>query len=319
MGRTRTIVWAVCGLLGACGGGAGGGADGGGGGGDALAGDAGATGCEVQASADQVTIAVGGTIAAGEDATLCRTWTTPTTLDVSRFAGTLGPRDGHHALLIVRVPDGPDGVAPCSEPELMDAATRGELQLLGGVSYESDGQAIEFPSTPVQVGLRIPAGSQLVLAAHFLNAGEVEHETCASITLETGAPVVAALEFLTLLPAEEYDLVVPAGQTLDVDYVIPVARRVRIAAASTHMHVGGTLARLSAVIDDVAQVLHETTEFALAEPTRFDGQAVVVDVGDTFRLACSFENVGPTDQRFPDQMCVGGLYVLPCSVPGACP
>ena len=269
--------------------------------------------CAPSLTDETLTLAVGQTqLAGGSEATLCLAWTVPEDVDVTRFVGTLGEHAGHHALLLARDPMGPDGVAPCDEPTLMDAAAHGTFQMIGGVSYESDGVPIVFPSQPVQVGLRVPAGRQLVLDAHFLNAQEAPVDVCATITMDRGARVLAPLEFMTILPAEEYDLTIPAGETRDVSYDVPVTARRRVAAASTHMHVGGTHAKLSAVPAGGGDpiVLHETTEYTGGAPTRHDGTPVYVEAGDAFRLECSFANDGATPQEFPDQMCVGGLYLL---------
>jgi hypothetical protein len=199
----------------------------------------------------------------------------------------------------------------------MDAAAVGEFQVLAGVSYESDGVPVSFPSSPVQVGLRVPAGAQLVLDAHFLETFGAPTEACATLELVTGAPVVAPLELRTLLPAEQYGLVVPAAGSIDVSYAIVATDDVRVAAASTHMHDGGTHAKLS--VDESGLVLHETFDWSEPDTTLHQGVPAVVKAGQTYRLECSFVNPGPLDQHFPDQMCVGGMYVLPCTFPGACP
>lgn len=295
-------------FLGACGGGDGASTDA-----PALVDTTAAATCAPSLTEQSLHLAVGQEqLAGGADATLCLAWTVPEDLDITRFVGTLGPAAGHHALLLARDPVGPDGVAPCDEPTLMDAAANGTFQMVGGVSYESDGVPIVFPSAPVQVGLHIPAGRQLVLDAHFLNTADAPADVCASMDLDRGGRVFAPLEFMTILPAEEYDLTVPAGGTRDVSYDVPVTARRRVAAASTHMHVGGTHATLSAVPagggDPV--VLHESDEYTGGAPTRHDGASIYVEAGDSFRLECSFENLGATPQAFPDQMCVGGLYLL---------
>ncbi|MBK8942171.1 MAG: hypothetical protein IPM79_32335 [Polyangiaceae bacterium] len=274
--------------------------------------------CAPSFDGETLHLAVGGDLEAGDEQTLCLRWTAPQALDITRFVGTLGPAAGHHALLLVHpTPSGPDGVAPCSEAELMDAVEVGEFQMLAGISYESDGVPITFPSSPVQIGLRVPEGAQLVLDAHFLNASPEAASTCASIDLVTGEPVVAALEFRTLLPAEQYTMVIPANDGLDVSFDIPVDEDVRVAAASTHMHEGGTHAEL--VVQPSGYVLHETDEWAEPEPTQHTTTASVIRAGDTLQLSCSFENTTSTDQHFPDQMCVAGMYVLSCGFPGACP
>ena len=82
----------------------------------------------------------------------------------------------------------------------------------------------------MQVGLRVPAGTQLVFDAHYLNTGASEVAGCASIDLERGAPVVAALAFRTVLPPEEYALTVPAHSSIDVAYEEPTGGAFRVAA-----------------------------------------------------------------------------------------
>jgi hypothetical protein len=210
----------------------------------------------------------------------------------------------------------PDGVGPCSEAELMDAQQNGGFSLLAGVSYESDGIPYDFPSQPVQVGLFVPKGTQLILDAHFLNATSEEATGCASIDIHRGKTVVAKLQFRTVLPVEQYGLVVPAQGSVDVGYEEPSGGAFRVAAASSHMHQGGTHFRMS--IKETGQILHETTVWAEPQPTLFDSQKVVLGADQTLLLECSFENTSSQDQHFPDQMCVGGMYVLPCSLPGAC-
>jgi hypothetical protein len=188
--------------------------------------------------------------------------------------------------------------------------------MLAGVSYESDGVSYDFPATPVQVGLRVPAGTQLVFDGHFLNAGAADAAACATLDLRRGAPVVAPLTFRTVLPVEQYGLVVPAQGTADASYEEPAGGRFRVVAASSHMHQGGTHFRMS--VKETDQTLYETTQWAEPQPAIYDTQLIVIEDTQTIQLDCSFENAGSADQHFPDQMCVGGIYTLSCSSPGAC-
>jgi hypothetical protein len=282
----------------------------GGGGGAAAA-------CEPSFDGDTLHLAASATVASGDETTVCLRWTTPETIEVSGLVGTLGPL-GHHALLMTQAsPTEPDGLAPCSEAELMDATAVGSFQMLAGVSYESSGTKYDFPTQgPYQIGLKIPKGTQLIFDAHFLNAGGSTAEGCATLDLDRGKAVDVALLFRTVLPQEEYGLVVPANGTETIDVSEPAGASYRIAAASSHMHAGGTHFRMS--IAETDQTLYETTTWSDPVPRLFDTQKIVVDGAQTFRLECSFENTSDTDQHFPDQMCVGGMYLLPCTTPGAC-
>jgi len=291
------------------------GAGGAGAGAGGAGGSGGAAACEPSVDGDTVHLAVGADLAPGEERTLCLRWTTPEPLDITGFVGTLGPA-GHHSLLLAASPSAPDGVAPCSEPEIMDAQANGSFQMLAGVSYESDGVPYDFPATPVQVGLRVPAGTQLVFDGHFLNAGADSAAACATLDLHRGAPVAAPLTFRTVLPVEQYGLVVPAHGTADVTYEEPAGGHFRVVAASSHMHQGGTHFRMS--VKETGQTLYETTQWAEPQPALYDTQLIVIEDTQTFQLECSFENAGDADQHFPDQMCVGGMYTLPCTLPGAC-
>ncbi|EYF06323.1 Hypothetical protein CAP_2201 [Chondromyces apiculatus DSM 436] len=271
--------------------------------------------CAPSFEGDTLHLAVGATLAPAEERTMCLRWTTPEAIDIHGFVGTLGP-GGHHSLLLAQDPAAPDGVAPCSEAEIMDAQQNGLFQMLAGVSYESSGVSYDFPSTPVQVGLHVPAGTQLVFDAHFLNAGGSDLEGCATLDLRRGEPVVARLLFRTILPPEQYGLVVPAHGDTDVSYEEAAGSRFRVVAASSHMHEGGTHFRMSVKETDLT--LYETTNWAEPEPSIFSTQKIVIEEDQTLKLDCSFQNPGDADQHFPDQMCVGGMYTLPCTLPGAC-
>ncbi len=281
------------------------------------AGGGGSDACAPAFDDTTVHLAAGASLQAGQERSMCLRWTTPESLSIHGLKGTLGPALGHHALLMAQsTPAEPDGLAPCSEAEIMDAQAHGDFSLLAGVSYESDGVAYEFPAKPVQVGLFVPAGTQLILDAHFLNTGDATKEGCASIDLYRGTPVVAKLQFRTVLPKDEYGLVVPAHGQADVSYEEPVGGAFRVAAASSHMQQGGTHFRMS--VKETGKVLHESTSWAEPEPTLFDQEKIVLEDGQTLLIECSFENTGAEDQKFPAQMCVGGMYLLSCALPGAC-
>jgi hypothetical protein len=272
--------------------------------------------CEPSYAAEKIHLAVAADLAPGDDKVTCLRWTATEDIDISSLVGHLGPA-GHHSLLMSRAtPTEPDGVGPCSEAEIMDAQTKGDFQLLAGVSYESDGLPYVFPSVPVQIGLHVPKGAQLVFDAHFLDTGSGPLSACATMDLDRGKPVVAKLIFRTVLPKEEYSLSIPAHGKSDVTYAEPVGGKYRIAAASSHMHQGGTHFKMS--VKETGQLLFETTTWSEPKPALFDVQKIVVDETQSFQLDCSFDNQSGTDQHFPDQMCVGGMYLLPCTFPGAC-
>jgi hypothetical protein len=291
---------------------------GGSGAGTAGAGSGGAPGaCDSQLEGDTVRLATATTVEGGTQATVCQRWTVPEAFDVSGLVGSLGAL-GHHALLFATTTGGePDGTGPCNELELMEAVQSDSFYMLAGVSYESSGVPYSFPEyAGYQLGLRVESGTQLVFESHFLNAGGDEADGCAWLELERGVQVDVPLAYRTVLPEAEYALEVPAHGTQDIDVSEPAGASFRVAAASSHMHEGGKHFRMSIQPSDVT--LYETDDWADPVPKQFDTTKVVVEESDELRLECSFDNSGDAPQKFPAQMCVGGLYVLSCSFPGAC-
>lgn len=272
--------------------------------------------CPTTLAVDKLTLGAAATLPTGAEGSYCLRWTATEDIEISGFEGTLGI-GGHHALLFVqRASKEPDGTAPCNEDEIMDTRRAGEFNMLAGVSYESSGKRIDFPSTPVQVGLKVRKGEQLIFDAHFVNAEGEELEACSNLTLHRGKVVVAELAFRAVLPEEQYTLSIPAGAALDVTYSEPAGERFRIVAASSHMHAGGTAFRMSILERDFT--LFETTDWHNPEPHVFGFEKVVVEANEHFLLDCSFQNDGDATISFPDQMCVGGMYILDCGLPGAC-
>lgn len=264
--------------------------------------------CEPSFDGETIHLAVGGPIATGTEGSLCLRWTTPDDLDISGYLGTLGPA-GHHALLLSRsAPTEPDGVAPCSEAEIMDTSELGSFQMLAAVSYESSGQSFDFPSMPLQVGLHVPAGSQLIFDAHFLNASAGEVDACATLDLNRGKPAELSLTFRPVLPKEQYALSIDPNSSLDVVYEEPAGALLRVVAASSHMHEGGTYFRMS--IKETGQTLYETTNWSDPTPAILGANYIEIGETQTLKLECSFMNTTAQAINFPDQMCVGGMYIF---------
>jgi hypothetical protein len=290
-------------------------ASGGAGGGGGAGGSDGGTACAPSFTGDVVHLAAGATIPSGADQTYCLRWTTPDELDVTGYTGALGP-GGHHALLLTRASStDPDGFAPCSEATIMDAEVLGPFGMVAGVSFGSNGEQIAFPATPSPTGLRIPAGTQLILDTHLINPTAQSLDACVSIDLARGT-VDVPLDLVTVLPAAEYALSVPAHGSVSVSYPQPSGGSFQIVGAWGHMHDGATQFLLS--IKETGMTLFQTDDWAEPKPMMFGSQTVLVDSTQSFQLDCSFANEGSAAVGFPDQMCVGAMYLLPCAVPGGC-
>ena len=70
--------------------------------------------------------------------------------------------------------------------------------------------------------------------------------------------------------------------------------------------------------EETDQTIYESRQWADPTPAVFPDRVLKIDAGQTFRIECSFANATAAEQRFPDQMCVGGMYLLSCALPFAC-
>jgi hypothetical protein len=237
----------------------------------------------------------------GTEGYVCARKTVDEDIIVSAFEA-INPLGTHHTLLTVGEPDGEDGVTPCN------AGANRPRSLFGS------GVGTDPFSMPEGVGMRIPAGSQLLLNLHLFNTGTAE------LTGESGTRVRVLSESELEHEAEGIlagttALDIPAGQTTEHTGYCTMAHDVTIFAVAPHMHQLGIYERVvaeSAAHGEV--VLHD-------EPYSFDEQSykliepVQLLQGERVRVECTHHNTTDARVTFGDssleEMCFAGLYRYP--------
>jgi hypothetical protein len=194
----------------------------------------------------------------------------------------------------------------------------------GGVGYDM----------PPGTGIRIPAGSKVILQVHYNTAGALPAPDLTSLDLKLDPTVQKeAIQMPWTNPdwILNHSMLIPAGAS-DVKYTFDVAPLPWLSLASNglfvdnqpvtayttflHMHTHGSHGNVSIVradgsndclLDVPRWDFHWQMGYAFSQPR-------VINPGDVFHLECHFDNAGSSISRnwgegTDDEMCLTGFYV----------
>jgi len=213
---------------------------------------------------------------------------------------------GHHSLMFyTQEPEEPH-TAPCG-----GQAMEKLRQILGGGGGE--GTSVWIP--PDNVGVLVPAGSQLVIQTHWINvAPEPVDVQAMMVTLPgTDSPDRIAAGTMTVL-----DLLfeVPAGAQAETTTQCVFDKDYRMMMTIGHEHEWGTHVRADVTrLSGETQLLFDRpfTPHDVFEPP-VDAypveNALLLAAGDTLQLTCAWDNTTGEALAFPREMCVFFGYTL---------
>jgi hypothetical protein len=227
-------------------------------------------------------------------------------------SGTQGP-GGHH--IVVYYADQPRevGFHDCSDSEMVN------LHQIAGAGGGEDATAVEGSvlGLPDGLALKVPAGRQLALQAHYINT--------------TGAPQkVNDTVKLNLVQPEKVEAYVNYMVTLDDTFrVEPQSKVTRVSTCTLdrdydfalvlgHMHELGK--RYTLEVLDEAGVTKETlrddewvAEYTSHPPISYysKNEPLHLTKGTTLRQTCTWDNTTPELVMFPREMCLAFFYYFP--------
>lgn len=219
-----------------------------------------------------------------------------------RGVAAVNPLGTHHTFLTIGDPTKPDGTYPCTVTENFSVSIFGS-----GVGTDP----VQFPKG---VGMKLAAGSQLLLNLHLFNVSDKE------LSGTSGTQILPADEskiehVADDNPAVTLDLnILPNQETTSTDsYTIPEDST--LFAVLPHMHQLGTHSRVVAHSSlDGDRVLHDA-------PYSFDSQlyypveSTRMAKGDAIEFECTWMNTTSRTIHFGqsslDEMCAIGLYRYP--------
>ncbi|HVU06083.1 MAG TPA: hypothetical protein VHE30_30240 [Polyangiaceae bacterium] len=244
-------------------------------------------------------------VAPGDDVTFC-TWTNVVLDHDTIFAESFGAEspEGHHAIL--------QYTSQVQDPHTGSCGAMDGNMLLGG----SGGKNVADQATlPKNFGVKVPAGSQLVINHHWINTTDEAVKGQAMMLarpLPDGGDTVLAGNF----PMLGLGWTIPAQGQLSYSTECTYAEDVSYVLALGHMHEYGQHVNIDvehaaggseSLIDLAWSPDSGTTAggriFTLEDP-------YVIHKGDTVKLTCNWANNTAEDIGFPREMCIFFGYTV---------
>jgi hypothetical protein len=248
-------------------------------------------------------------VAASAEVTMCTYTDVTASSDVitRELRNYQGP-GGHHVVLFYTTARQPVGVHECTENEMSN------WRFIGG-GQESQESALTLPPG---IGIKIPAGAQLVLQSHYLN---------------TAANAVRVRDALVIRPAArgEVQNVVDSYNIYDPDLSIPprasygrtlecaVEQDMKIVSVLGHTHTMGERVRISIVNSAGAERMiynelgGDRLQFSPPAYTFTENGGIALQRGDRFRLVCDWMNTTTNTLEPPAEMCAALMYYYPAN------
>jgi hypothetical protein len=242
----------------------------------------------------------------GEEAYFCVYATVPADIDIKAFRPII-PLGTHHTVLTRYSGSAPDGTVRCS------VGTNGQSMIYGSGVGSPD---FVFPAG---VGMRLTAGTRLLLNLHLYNAGDQVLTGTSGTLYQQAAPGEVQHVGEVVLAGPTATLQVPPGTstqsgTCNISSI--TSQPIQVFALSQHMHKHGrnlrSVVRRAGSPDIVLQDIpynFEQQSFQLKTPV------VELRPGDVLTSYCTYDNTSGQTVRFgestDDEMCFTDLFYYP--------
>ncbi len=213
----------------------------------------------------------------------------------------IGPAGTHHTVLSVGDPDGPDGISTC------DAGKNHPTMIFGS----GIGPA-EF-SFPEGVGVKIPAGQQLLLNLHLFNVSEsvITGTSGTQVKFSSADKIIHEAESVL---AGSVQISIPPGQAVDVVGNCTAEQDITVISVAPHMHQIGTHMKIEALRADGDMMLSDEP-YDFRDQKLYQLEPFTMKQGDKIKVTCSYNNTTDQTVGFGDssnsEMCFGGFYRYP--------
>jgi len=243
----------------------------------------------------------------GEEQLACRYLVLPdAALEIARFQHHYTP--GSHHMLVYPTHLKP---ADVEDNTVFDCLSRGDLGVTGVLYGASDPDG-ELPY-PDGVGMRLPAGSVVLLETHYLNPMDVPLDAEARVNLWFAAQPIE-IEAGTLF-FRDWAVYLPPASSATATMRCELPRDISLLYATSHMHRRGVEFHADVTPPTgPAFSLHESDSWSAPTPTVF-WPPLELTAGSTVEFGCGFHNdsaspVVEGTSADTDEMCVlvGGYW-----------
>lgn len=161
---------------------------------------------------------------------------------------------------------------------------------------------------PEGFGVRVPAGSAIVLQAHLINADIEPVKVKDVLQFELAAADEQLIE-ASYWVVSDNELVLPQG-TVTVTKECEILEETKLVFQLGHMHEWGKKLSVTRHRGDVADVIYDvpdwSSEFRDRGPTKSYSveEPLILQPGDRIDLTCEWDNDTGAEIRWPKEMCV---------------
>jgi len=214
---------------------------------------------------------------------------------------------GHHILLYYATDPRPVDTHPCDDAEMTN------LNQISG-SAGKEGQVL---SLPPGLAIKVPAGKQLVVQAHYINITGKTQTVRDWVKMEKGIPSQIH-NYVNYFVTDDEGFQVPPSAPLTRTTECVVDRDYQLAISLPHMHEYGshfTLEVLDANRNHLDTPIDTTWSpvYTSHPPIKvYDMSApYLLKKGQILRQTCAWNNTTTDPLLFPREMCVGFMYYWP--------
>jgi hypothetical protein len=228
---------------------------------------------------------------------------------IGSASGMQGP-GGHHLTVYYTTETRPPEHHPCTEEEM---ASWSMVAGTGGEAGIGDDQSL-----PPGLAIRVPAGVQLVLQAHYINAAPDALTTNDRVTVNV-TPSAEVEAYANMFVVHDGAFEIPARTRYRSTSVCTLmAPSLNVVLFMGHMHAHGQQFSMELLPSgsDVGTMLYDevwSDEFSSHPPVlRYEPTAPLVLTGGTrFRQTCTWDNTSDQPLLFPNEMCDGVFFYYP--------
>jgi hypothetical protein len=230
--------------------------------------------------------------------------------EVSVYAATgsqgLG---GHHIIAYYAEQERPVGYHPCVDEEMTNLH-----QIAGSSGLNNETPPIELRDG---LALKVAAGKQFVLQAHYINATDAPETVNDQVTLKLMQPE-DVFAYVNYFVTNDDSFDIPATASYSHTTYCTVERDLDIVLTLGHMHEAGRHYQLDVVdgTDTVMQNLRSdewAASFSSHPPVSYYPVAAPLHLaaGTRLRQTCDWDNVTTREELFPREMCLSFMYYFP--------
>ncbi len=232
----------------------------------------------------------------------------PRELAVYGASGGQGP-GGHHIIAYYADEARPVGSHPCTDEEMTN------LNQVAGTAGEGDTEGIL--GLHDDLALKVPAGKQLVLQAHYINVTDAPYMVEDTVSLHLMKPE-DVFAYVNYFVTNDDSFEIPPSSNYTHTTYCRVQRDLDVVLTLGHMHEDGRTYTLEVVDDEgtMVQSLRADTwqpSFTSHPPiSKYPVAAPLhIAAGTRLRQTCEWDNTTSRTVIFPREMCLSFMYYFP--------